>query len=212
MLIGLKGYKNTGKDTVADYLVHRHDFTKIAFATKLKQAVAALFDIPLESVDLYKQNHGNTIDLVEVGLNIQKPEPLELPAEYIFTWHEFLQRFGTEMGREVFGEDFWVDQLINDLPIRKEWKTALSYNLVVDGNYVISDCRFENEAKRIRQLGGYVVEIIRPGFEPDGNSSEEPLPANLIDKQILNNDDLRTLYANTEVVLNELLRVSTVHK
>lgn len=206
MLIGLKGYKGVGKDTVADYLVHRHDFTKLAFAAKMKQAVASLLDISIEEVDEFKNNYGGTLDRVELIISIGAI------GERSMGWREFLQRFGTEMGREVFGNDFWVDQLINDLPIRKEWKTALSYNLVVDGNYVISDCRFENEAKRVRQLGGYVVEIIRPGFEPDGHASEEPLPAKLIDKQILNNDDLRTLYANTEVVLNELLRVSTVHR
>lgn len=194
MLIGLKGYKGVGKDTVADFLVHRYDFRKVAFAAKMKEAVAALMDIDLKEVDDFKNNMGGTLDRVEVIISIGAPLG-GLVGERSMGWREFLQRFGTEMGRGVFGENFWVDLLFE------------SIDNIVSENVVITDARFENEADEIRSRGGYMIEVIRPGFEPDGHASEEPLPKELIDFEIMNDDDLRTLYQRTEAVLNELRRL-----
>lgn len=206
MLIGLKGYKGAGKDTVADFLVHRYDFRKVAFAAKMKEAIAALMDIDLKEVDDFKNNMGGTLDRVEVIISIGAPLG-GLIGERSMGWREFLQRFGTEMGREIFGQDFWVDLLFDQIPLRKVPVTALSYNLEVEGNYVITDARFVNEAERIKSRGGYIVEVIRPGFGAGDHLAETPLPRELIDFEIMNDDDLRTLYQRTEAVLNELRRV-----
>ena len=203
MLIGLKGYKGVGKDTVADYLVAEYGFTKVAFADKMKEAVAGLFGISREQVDQFKNNDGNSLDLVEVHIDIASR------VEYVYTWREFLQRFGTEMGRNIFGEDFWVDQLALELPLYKQHVTALSqyvytWDWRVDGDIVIPDARFENEARRIRELGGHMVEIRRPGYEPDGHASEEPLPEDLINHRIVNGSSVDILYSLVDEVINEL--------
>lgn len=39
MIIGLSGYAQTGKDTVADYLVKEHGFVRVAFADKLRNVL-----------------------------------------------------------------------------------------------------------------------------------------------------------------------------
>ena len=44
MIIGLCGLIGSGKGTVADILVDEHNFEKISFADKLKDAVSVLFD------------------------------------------------------------------------------------------------------------------------------------------------------------------------
>lgn len=190
MLIGLKGYKGVGKDTVADYLVSKHGYTKMAFADKLKDAVAGLFGISRQQVDHYKDNQGNSIDLVEVHLDISVPSRKHA-SEYVFTWREFLQRFGTEMGRNVFGQDFWVEQLVQRLPR-------------IEGNIVITDARFENEARKVKELGGCMVEISRPGCEPDGHASEEPLPEEMIDYKISNDGTMEQLYDDVDWIIDEL--------
>lgn len=46
MIIGLMGPKGSGKDTIADVLVSRHGFTKIAFADTLRRVASILYDIP----------------------------------------------------------------------------------------------------------------------------------------------------------------------
>src|SRR5262249_7886745 len=103
MIIGLTGNKGVGKDTAGAFLVQHCGFERAAFADKLKEAVAALFDFPLEWVDEFKDNHGKSLDAVEVIVDNKGL------MQYSFGWREFLQRFGTEMGRNIFGEWFWVD-------------------------------------------------------------------------------------------------------
>lgn len=45
MLIGLIGNKRVGKDTVANMLVDKFDFQKIAFADPIKEVISLLFDL-----------------------------------------------------------------------------------------------------------------------------------------------------------------------
>ena len=45
MLIGIGHKKRFGKDTIADYLVSKHGFVKIAFADSLKEAAAPIFGL-----------------------------------------------------------------------------------------------------------------------------------------------------------------------
>lgn len=176
MLIGFCGHKGVGKDTAAQFLIDRFDFTRIAFADKLKEAVANLFDIDVRRVDAWKDWSGLT-----VGVQHDKT----LMARH--SWREFLQRFGTEMGRNTFGQNFWVEQ----------WKDAWVALSVLDPdaavNIVAPDVRFQNEAVYIKNAEGYIVEIVREGYEPDGHASEEPLPRNFIDAQIINNGTLNEL-------------------
>jgi hypothetical protein len=73
---------------------------------------------------------------------------------------KFLQRLG-DGGRQVFGEDFWVDRLM---------ERARSYDRVV-----IPDVRYPNEAAAIQELGGVVIRIDRPGHVPQGHVSETAL-------------------------------------
>src|SRR5262245_15915297 len=102
MLIGLTGRKQVGKDTIASYLIEKYEFEKHAFADPLKLAVTNLFHISPEIVDELK---------LEDSIGTKGHVILEIDGivEYDYSWREFLQRFGTEMGRETFGEDFWVD-------------------------------------------------------------------------------------------------------
>jgi hypothetical protein len=64
-----------------------------------------------------------------------------------FSWRHAAQTLGTEWGRKHLGDDIWVD-----LALRK----ASDPN----GRYVIDDCRFENEAAKVRACGGTVVHLL----------------------------------------------------
>ncbi len=45
-LIGLTGPAGSGKDTVADFLVARHGYTKLAFADKLRAEICDAYNVP----------------------------------------------------------------------------------------------------------------------------------------------------------------------
>jgi hypothetical protein len=63
-----------------------------------------------------------------------------------------LQYWGTEVCRKAFHDDIWIASLENKLRNSKD-------------DIVISDCRFPNEIKSIKDAGGLVVRVVR-GPEP----------------------------------------------
>jgi len=64
-----------------------------------------------------------------------------------------LQYWGTEVCRRAFHDDIWIASLENKLRTSKD-------------NIVISDCRFPNEIKSIKDAGGIVIRVKR-GEEPE---------------------------------------------
>ena len=201
MIIGLTGKKNSGKDTAAKYLVENYGYERKAFADSLKKSVAALFEIPFEKVDEYKDDKGGTLPRVEVVVDVASPTRDEDgnmadfghgTYQYSMSWREFLQRYGTESHREIFGYDFWVDQVL-PYPHRDTESYSLSKEKLV-----ISDVRFDNEALRVREYGGWVVEIVRPSLADviDTHASEQiPKP----DYQIINLDNnMSSLYTGLD--------------
>jgi hypothetical protein len=51
LVVALSGWKQSGKDTVANYLTKCHNFTRVAFADSLKDLVAQEYDIPRNYLD-----------------------------------------------------------------------------------------------------------------------------------------------------------------
>jgi hypothetical protein len=186
MIIGLTGKRLAGKDTVANYLVEQKGFHHIFFSKKMKEAVAALFQIPVEYVDDWKDNRGGSLDRVEVHIDIGGI------IKYTYGWVEFLQRFGTEMGREVLDEDLWVDLAFG--PGSLEFFTE---------DYVIKDVRFENEAQRILDYGGKIIEIRRDMIDEENDShiSENGLPNHMVEYIIANTSTIESLYQDVDAIL-----------
>ena len=147
MIIGLSGYARSGKDTAADHLVSKYGFTRYSFAAPMKEAMYRLN--PIVSSDAI--GNFRYKDLVDVyGLDKAKDSHPEI--------RRLLQVFGTEVGRDMFGQNFWVDLALNNA---KE-------NLVV-----ISDVRFKNEADGIKAAGGQVWRINRLGIGPVTDHASE---------------------------------------
>lgn len=181
MLIGISGCKGVGKDTAASCL---EGYTRLGFADKLKEAVANL--LMLEDVDVFK-DYGTVQVEVRGQANTYR----------ILTGRTFLQRFGTEMGRETFGNSFWVDQ----------WETRY-HELQETSMYVpivVPDVRFANEAVRIKTLGGIIIRIDRKGYIYDGHPSEEGINDDLIDAIVLNSGPIEEFQARFLAVIEGLI-------
>jgi hypothetical protein len=182
VIIGLSGYARAGKDTVADRLVVSHGFTKLGFADALKEAAYVLNPIlsvnQITDIPIYLAEH---IDAV--GWERAK-ETAEV--------RRLLQRLGTEVGRNLWGEDFWVERLA---------ARALRYG----GNIVVPDCRFPNEAQFV-QVRGQVWRIHRPGTEPvNPHPSETALDDWDFDRHLVNDSTVAALHERVDYLVEALL-------
>lgn len=169
-VIGLSGLKGCGKDTAAQVLIE-DGWTRLAFADPLRQMLYTLNpligDLDGRSNPIRWQQYLDTVGYDEAK---KHPEVRRL-----------MQVFGTEVIRQQYGQDAWVNlaaKRINREP----------------GNYVVTDVRFDNEAKMIHAIGGFMVRIERDGLTSDGHASEAGISDDLIDAVIKNNDTVESLH------------------
>jgi hypothetical protein len=146
MIIGVCGFIGSGKDTIADYLTNFHGFRRESFAGSLKDAVAQVFGWDRTMLE------GRTTSAREWREQVDPwwAERLNMPT---LTPRWVLQYWGTEVCRKAFHDDIWIASLENKLRTSRD-------------DIVISDCRFPNEIKSIKDAGGIVIRVKR-GDEPD---------------------------------------------
>lgn len=178
IVIGLTGRARSGKDTVADYLVERHGFTKMSFAGPLKQ-VARATD-PILGFDV--RNPGHLIRLSEALEYLTEDQIKGLYPEY----RRFLQTLGTD-GIRAIDPDFWMNAAIDG--VRRKRLDRV----------VFTDTRFMNECQAIwRHMRGWldhseVWHVNRPSLPPlDENAhiSEQDAGTFGEDRWINNTGDL----------------------
>lgn len=148
-IIAFSGYARSGKDAAAEALSSL-GYRNIAFADKLREFVYAINPTVWSKDFITHDELRNVIDFY--GWEGYKK------SQWADDIRRIMQRVGTEGGRNVIGEDIWVNATLNNLK---------------DGKYVISDVRFPNEADAVRRNGGFVVRILRPGIEPTNSHESE---------------------------------------
>lgn len=165
---------------VAQYEIHRQIYDKFdptelnyrysdkweikKFAGKLKQIVSLLTGIPV--ADLEKQSVKESI------LGPEWSEPGLLPDNPLaqMSVRTLLQRIGTEAMRDRVHQNIWINGLFADYkPIGgTHYFTGIEDNGIketaiepVYPNWIISDLRFPNEFKAIKDRGGICIRINR---------------------------------------------------
>lgn len=171
-LIGFHGRAGAGKTTCADHLV-RCGFVKDAYAKTMKQAVSAMFDIPM--------------DILNGDIHVKN----QIDPYWGISYREILQRFATEACRNTFGQNIWV---------RAFWRR---YPDIPWRGLVIEDIRFENEAVAIVERGGIIIQVTNDIADsaPCIHKSEMPIPDHLIDFTISNNGSKNDLYNKVDDIV-----------
>ena len=146
MIIGICGFIGSGKDTVADYLVNFHEFRRESFASTLKDAVAAVFGWDRTMLEGRTKSAREWREQVDPWWSTRLDMP-NLTPRWVLQW------WGTEVCRKSFHDDIWIASL--EARLRN-----------TTDNIVISDCRFPNEIKAIRNAGGQVIRVVR-GEDPE---------------------------------------------
>jgi hypothetical protein len=141
LIVGLAGYARSGKNEAANVLVGR-GWRQAAFADKLKDFVLAMNPLIPGHYGAGTLRLRTLVD--RTGWDYAKVTYPEVRA--------LLQRAGTEAGRKVIGADVWVDALF------REHADAPAL--------VVTDLRFPNEAEAVRERGGILIRVTRPGVGP----------------------------------------------
>ena len=147
-----------GKTTVADLLIEHQ---RVSFAAPLKEAVShMLHELGLPDFT-YAYTDKEAI-IPEVGVSAR----------------HMMQTLGTEWGRACIHPDFWV--MI---------ARAKAERIMADGrSVVVDDVRFPNEAAMIRDLGGELWRIDRPGVSYNGDHSSEGGLEDITPDRVIVND------------------------
>jgi hypothetical protein len=139
MFVGILGFIGSGKGTVGDILSDV-GFEKISFASHLKDVTSVMFGWDRNLLE------GDTDESREFREEVDPFWSDKLGRK--FTPRLALQLMGTEVGRNVFGENIWIHSLENKI---KD----------VSKHYVVTDVRFQNEIDWIRKQKGILIEIRR---------------------------------------------------
>ena len=177
IVIGLSGYARAGKDTVAK-IICEYGFEQRSFADPLRAMLAAL--------DPKLGSHRRVSDL----LGFHDWESAKSDPEV----RQLLQRLGTEAGRNVLGENIWIDAL---------------FRSPSSGRLVVPSVRFPNEAEAIRSRGGIVVRVTRPDHGPvNRHGSETALDDFDFDAHVLNDGQIDDLHLAAESIIDKVISVA----
>ncbi len=173
IIVGLHGLPRVGKDTLANHLVEKFGFFRVAFADALYQEVAECFGVTVEEL---QSNEWKTIpqdrlmtwkaqdpvyraNMKRLGVDVLEPQ----------TSRFHLQRYSTEYKRSI-NDRYWIDRVL-----------AILQGLPSSQNVVISDVRFPIEcgmiAMHAAQTGMQqtIIEILREGAQETGHVSDQHL-------------------------------------
>ncbi len=171
-IVGLMGQKQSGKDTVASFLIEDHGFIRFALADALRDSLLALNPWVPSLMHEGRYERVSTI-VAAVGWDIAKTRSFEIRRS--------LQALGTEAGRNIHGDDLWVDALERKIGEMGAWNK----------NVVITDVRFPNEAGWVLAHQGWIVRIDRPGLpDEDLHASEQAWRSVHPHRTFCNNGDL----------------------
>lgn len=170
MIIAISGYARSGKDTIADILTNI-GFQKIAFADKLREALYALNPIiSFDNISNQPIRYNEIVNLI--GYERAKTLYPEI--------RNLLQKLSTQVGRDILDEDIWIN--------------LLTSKLTKNNNWVITDCRFPNEAEAIKNHGGHIWKVIRPDVNAvNSHISEHALKQFSFDQVIVNDGTIEDL-------------------
>ena len=157
MIIGISGYKQGGKTTLAEYLkkelrpIVGHGCGIRSFADALKELVLRYWIRPVCQDDF--------------GVELWDKEDFKQTKHPCGnTYRELLQQIGTDEWRKRW-PDMWVEN----------YKRALRE--ITNPKFVVltPDVRFPNEVKCIQDMGGKVIRLLRRPFPEDNHESETAL-------------------------------------
>ena len=176
-IIGLTGPAGCGKDTVRVILAE-HGYYGMAMADPIREMLKPLL-------------LACGVDLIWMTARHLKEKPMPVLG---VSYRHLAQTLGTEWGRAL-APDLW-------LRVAEASMLEVSVSTFGPPCFVVSDVRFPNEAAWIRDMGGQVWRIDRPGVEPVREHASEALATTIEpDLTLMNNGSIDDLYITVAAAL-----------
>lgn len=145
-----------GKKDMYNLFENSSDFLIKKFASKLKQICAIL--VGCKEEDFESQEFKNSY--------LPLPMWKHKSGNFSLSYRQLLQKVATDCIRDLIHEDVWVNALMCDYK-RERMKADLSKHEIIKHhtyiypNWIISDLRFLNEAKAVKDNNGIIIKIER---------------------------------------------------
>ena len=154
-VIGLGGYAQVGKDAFANVLERHYGWYHTYMSSALREALEVLNPIIYTTYDGGEFKTLRFKDVVDMyGYET---------AKEISEVRKLLQRMGTEVARNLWGENFWIERTSADL--KKH---------INDGHAVVlTGIRYFNEIEMIKDFGGSLIWVSRPGYSAINDHSSD---------------------------------------
>lgn len=223
MIIGINGYAGSGKDTIgiliqmlycdslgtatleeilSDYKQHewwleeKSGWEIKKWAGKLKTIASILTGIPQEKFE--DQEFKKTALGREWWTTCDEGmQPM--------TVRDLLQKLGTDACRNGLHPNTWVNALMADYR-RQSFSGYMGDTRrdIPESKWIITDTRFPNEAQAIKDAGGIVIRVDRPGVKAiNAHPSETGLDHWNFDHKIMNGSDIVALMFSVHTILKK---------
>ena len=163
-VIAFSGLAGSGKDSAGEALLSTPLFNRVSFADPIRIMLTAI-GVPVS-------------EIYEGTSKFGKEDPI--PEFCGSSLRKLMQTLGTEWGRDQISPDFWVQ--LAQIQIKRN-QAQRRYT-------VITDLRFDNEAKMIKDNGGVIIHIKANGKKLEGDTykhaSEQGIDPGYIDFQMTN--------------------------
>lgn len=186
-LIGITGRAGSGKDTLADYLVRQFGYVKYSLSKPIKDILNERFGWTEKD---WENRAWKEAQMPHCGASVRN-------ITINFSPRSWAQWLGTEVGRNIGGEDVWVNMM------ERAWRDLLEdRSMWADALMVVPDVRFNNEARRIHELGGAVIRVVRDGVaDVNAHVSELGISDELVNVEVINDSDIITFLRNSVYAL-----------
>lgn len=169
MIVAFAGQKGSGKDeAIRGILAAVPGAKRFAFAGRLKAIARELWDLTDAQTDGDEKEtplpHVVYMDSQLDGMQRLTGLPIAPRGLVATTPRQLLQYLGTEYVRSVDSE-YWIRTLLEEI---EDFQCGELVSMPL-----IADCRYPNEVQAVRNAGGRVVRVVRPGL-PWGAHSDHP--------------------------------------
>ena len=183
LVVALTGYKQSGKDEVGKCFLD-NGFELVKFAEPMKEMVRVYLRLRGADEELIYR-------LVDGDLK-ETPHPLFEGK----TSREAQQFLGTEWGRELLGDEIWVN--------------AWTDRVITKDRVLCTDLRFPNELEAVRKFDGFAIRVNRPEVSLNkfsAHDSEKFIPTLEVYTEIMNDGTLDQLHFRSRDLMEELEEV-----